>query len=258
MLMKPYHFPSLDEILETLPEPVAIETQVRVYKAHEHALAFHGRARRESGELYVEHDRAVAYESGLISSSKILTTAGILHDNLAPDLLASDRQKRLHTETFGQDVVNLVIGLQELEPYTKLDIDRDPKQLERLRRAILNVSQQHNIGVIVLRMADRLENLRLAHLMPEEKRSNIAREAQEIYAPIANRLGIWTLKWQLEDGALRILEPEIYNELRQQIDSQRRERDAEINRLMHLLREKLEEAEIKARVIGRPKHIASV
>lgn len=255
--MKPHKFPNLDKIAQTLPAP-SKTVRERLWTAHDHALHIHGERRRDSGELYVEHDRAVAYESGVVSSSSILTTAGILHDNLAPLLLESDRQKRLYTAQFGPSVVSLVLGLQELEPYTGLEVDRNQKQLEKLRRAILNVSQQHNIGVIVLRMADRLENLRLAHLMPEEKKISIAREAQEIYAPIANRLGIWTLKWQLEDGALRVLEPEVYQSLQAKIDTQREARDSEINRLMQQLRSKLEEANIRATVLGRPKHIASV
>ena len=255
--MKPHKFPTLDKVAQTLPSASKMVRE-RLWAAHDHAAQVHGMRRRDSGELYVEHDRAVAYESGLVSSSSILTTAGVLHDNLAQALLESDRQKRLYTEKFGTNVVSLVLGLQELEPYTGLEVDRDQKQLEQLRRAILNVSQQHNIGVIVLRMADRLENLRLAHLMPGDKKINIAREAREIYAPIANRLGIWTLKWQLEDGALRILEPEVYQTLQAQIDTQRDERDSEINLLMQTLRIKLEEAHIQATVLGRPKHIASV
>jgi RelA/SpoT family (p)ppGpp synthetase len=254
---KPYKFPTLDKIWQTLPKP-SQASRDRLVLAHNHAVEVHGGKRRDSGELYVEHDRAVAYQSGLISSSSILTTAGMLHDNLAEELLSHDRHKRLRTEQFGADVINLVLGLQELLPYTKLEIDRDPKQLENLRRAILSVSQEHNIGVIVLRMADRLENLRLADRMPPEKMLSIAREAQEIYAPIANRLGIWTLKWQLEDGALRILQPEVYRELQAQIDAQSHERDAEINKLMQTLRVQVAQAGIRAQVLGRPKHIASV
>lgn len=250
--------PTLDQVLATIPHPAPREIQERIYKAHEFAAEHHGNRKRNSGELYIEHDRAVAHAMGLIRMDIASTTAGLLHDTLKLEDLESPRRIQQMEGLFGKSVAGLVTGIQKLDPYTtEAKVSRDQRKLEKLRRAILNVVDD-DIRILLLRMADNLQDLHTADTLPRETQLAVAHEASEIYAPIANRLGIWTLKWQLEDGAFRFIEPEIYAELDARVSEHRAERDAKIKELMHRLRVELEKNNIKAQVTGRPKHIYSI
>ncbi len=187
------------------------------------------------------------------------TAAGMVHDVLQEEFYDSNRNLAKLCDTMGEDVSKLVVGLNSLVPYSKLLSKKDdPIQLEKLRRAILN-SINDDIRVLVIRIADNLADLKFSSLLKDSNLQKlIARESSEIYAPIANRLGMWGVKWQLEDLSFRYLSPNIYKELASQIDEKKAERDDRIQQRIADLKSKLEAQGIKASVKGRAKHIYSI
>ncbi|MCB8946358.1 MAG: bifunctional (p)ppGpp synthetase/guanosine-3',5'-bis(diphosphate) 3'-pyrophosphohydrolase [Ardenticatenaceae bacterium] len=234
-------------------------TAVRqVTNAYEFALNAHGNARRDSGELYIDHDLAVAYITAELSLDTTIVVASILHDVLLPHT----GKKAADIEiAFGKSVTELVVGMKELFAYTEGDRYKEQQLngegLENVRKAIVSVIKG-NIHVILIRMADCLHDLRRAKYLPETKRLEIAREVKNIYAPLANRLGIWQVKWEMEDLAFRHLQPDDYNEIAEQLDERREARSKLVKTAVAQLQANLKEAGIKAHVTGRAKHIYSI
>lgn len=249
--------PSLEQVLAILPQPTPKNLIKRVQDAHQFAEEMHGNNRRNSGELYIEHDRAVARAVGEIGIDINTTTAGMLHDSLVVPLLESDKATRELRERFGNDVIHILQGLNRILPYSMGHESESDTQLEKLRRAILHAIDD-DIRILLVRMGDSVEDLLVANSLPDAQRLAIAREASQIYAPIANRLGIWSMKWRLEDESFRHLRPEIYDELSHQLAEQRQELDEKFNSRVRQLQSKLEEHNIKATVKGRTKHIFSI
>lgn len=247
--------PSFTQVVQVLPSPAPRKTIEQLYAAHEFAKEIHGDSRRPSGELHIEHDRAVAYSVGGVSTESKSVTAGLLHDVLLVKTIDPILKEREMRRLFGSEVTNLVLGLEDLEPYTTLSGTEDAQGIEKLRRAILNID---DIRPLLIRMADRVQNLVVADAMSREKQIAIAREASEIYAPIANRLGIWTLKWKLEDFSFKYLKPELYNDIRRHLTENRLDQREKIEELVHEINVKLEKAGIKGQVTGRSKHIVSI
>ncbi len=167
-------------------------------------------------------------------------------------------------EKLGADVLRLVQGVGRMDrihrggmDLTLKEADREPvSQAESLRKMLLAMAEDVRVVLIVL--AEQVQLLRELVRRDHPARGRIAREAQEIFAPLANRLGIWQLKWELEDLALRILEPELYKRMARLLDERRLDREAYINRVIAILREELARAGITAEVTGRPKHIYSI
>jgi GTP pyrophosphokinase len=179
---------TLTSLLADLPAEVADDLSGRLQEAYQFALESHGQKRRKSGELYIEHDLAVAQiASGLgLDASTIL--ACMLHDVLLPHTL---RDIGDVADRFGPEVISLVTILDKLAPYTeKRGAERDDKTLEAIRRAILTIIEG-DIRVILIHLADRLQDLRTASTLSEKSQLRLAREARDIHAPLANRLGIW-------------------------------------------------------------------
>jgi len=249
-----------EELLELVNNRVNVTAVTQVAHAYEFALKAHGETRRASGELYIEHDLAVAYIMAELSLDIPLIVASILHDILLPHTgkKADDVQA-----AFGKNVADLVVSMKNLYAYTEGDrykqqqANANSEALENVRKAILAVIEG-DIHVVLIRMADCLHDLRQASELPEAKRLEIAREVQNIYAPLANRLGIWQLKWELEDLSFRYLEPEQYEEIAGQLDERRVERAQRVDSAVTKLQQNLEEAGIKAQVTGRAKHIYSI
>ncbi len=249
---------SITELLENLANG---QTAQQVQKAYEFASRIHDGRKRESGELYIEHDLAVTQTMSQLGVDTPTLIASMLHDSLLPHTGQTVETIRYH---FGAEPAALIEGLEHLYAYAseaqyqKLrDPVADRKTLEGVRRAVLAIIEG-DIRVILIRMADCLQDLRKASNLPPEQRYIIANEAMSVYAPLANRLGIWQLKWELEDLAFRYLEPEKYKEIASQLAARRAERMENIEGAVQKLQRVIRENGLQGSVTGRSKHIYSI
>ncbi|HLS88417.1 MAG TPA: bifunctional (p)ppGpp synthetase/guanosine-3',5'-bis(diphosphate) 3'-pyrophosphohydrolase [Sphingobacteriaceae bacterium] len=221
-----------------------------IEKAYQVALAAHHGQVRASGRPYIEHPVAVAAILAEMELDATSIAAALLHDVVEDTgVPLSDIE-----ENFGAETALLVDGVTKLGRI-KYE-SRVEAQAENLRKMFLAMAK--DIRVILIRLADRLHNMRTLEYLRPEKRERVARETLEIYAPIAHRLGISTIQWELEDLALKYLEPERYRELARQIPQQRRERERYTNEVIDELRKHLAELGIKADIQGRAKHLYSI
>lgn len=162
---------------------------------------------------------------------------------------------------FGESVAKLVDGVHQLrivdEHQEQVQQAADKKShLEGLRKLLLGMAQ--DVRVVLIKLAERVQSMRELKTMPEEARRRVARETMDIFAPLANRLGVWQLKWELEDLSFRFLEPEDYQRIAELLDERRTDREDYIVKVVDVLREELQKAHIEAKVVGRPKHIYSI
>lgn len=219
-------------------------------EAYNAAKEAHNSQHRASGEPYFVHPLEVANILADLEMDCESIAAGLLHDVVedTPHSLEEIRQK------FGDGVALLVEGVTKLEkiPYTS----REQQQVENLRKMFLAMAS--DIRVIIIKLADRLHNMRTLKSMPEEKQREKAKETLDVYAPLAHRLGISKIKWELEDLALRYLDPIAFYEIVESIKHKRGEREAYINDVMKVVGEKVEELGIKAHIEGRAKHFYSI
>jgi guanosine-3',5'-bis(diphosphate) 3'-pyrophosphohydrolase len=219
-------------------------------RAYDFAARVHKGQERVSGEPYLSHPLAVAEILLDLKMDVESIAAGLLHD-VVEDTHASLEQVR---QAFGNEIGDLVDGLTKI---SKLHFgSRVEHQAESLRKMVLAMSK--DIRVILIKLADRLHNMRTMEPLREEKRRLIARETLDIYSPIAHRLGIYWMKAELEDLALRHLEPEVYHDLAARVAKKRREREKDINEVIEILQQKLTEVDIHAEIVGRPKHFYSI
>ena len=222
-----------------------------VEKAYLFAQEAHKNQYRKSGEPYFTHPCFVASILVELSLDPPTIAAGLLHDTVEVSegiTLDTIRQE------FGEEVAMLVDGVTKLN---KLDFaDKEEAQAESLRKMILAMGK--DIRVVLIKLADRLHNMRTMKYMPVHKQQSISRETMEVYAPLAHRLGIYTIKWELEDLAFRYMEPEIYYDLVEQVKVKRREREAMIHEAMAEIKEHLDEQHIKCEIQGRPKNFYSI
>lgn len=247
---------SLAELLELLPNGEAAQQVRQAYDFAERA--HHGR-RRASGEAYIDHDIAVAQILVELESDVPTVVAGLLHDCLLPHTQIDPQTVK---NQFGAEVAGLINGLQNLYAYAeeaqyKKHRETEAATLEEIRRAILTITEV-DIRVILIRMADCLQDLRKASQLGVDERLKIATEAMKVFAPLANRLGIWQIKWEMEDLAFRYLEPETYKEIANKLASRRAQRADYIENCIAQLHAKIKELGIDAEVTGRPKHIYSI
>ncbi len=210
----------------------------------------HANQVRKTGEPYIQHPLEVA---GILADLQLDTAtvvAALLHD-VVEDTEASQEEME---SRFGHEVANLVDGVTKLE---KLDFtSREEAQSENLRKMLLAMAR--DLRVILIKLADRLHNMRTAWAWTEAKRKRKAQETLEIYAPLAHRLGMANLKWELEDLAFRYLEPEQYREVSQKVAGKRTEREELVQQLMAELKTKLSEVGVTADISGRAKHFYSI
>lgn len=251
---------TLAELLESLPGGPEGKAARQVSRAYDFASSAHSDRHRDSGERYIEHDLAVAKIMVQLGVDTNTIIASLLHDSLYPHTgKGAESIKAL----FDQEVASLVVGLKNLqafaekESYRKHERAEDGQTLEGIRRAILSIIEG-DIRVILIRIADCLQNLRKASQLPPNRQYSIANEAMNIYGPLANRLGVWQLKWELEDLAFRYLEPERYKEIARKLAETRIERTEKIEVAINRLRSKIRAMGLKAEVTGRSKHIYSI
>lgn len=221
-----------------------------IRKAYEFSEKAHAGQRRESGDPFVEHCLNVALILAELHLDSTTIAAGLVHD------VVEDTDIKLEQirEEFGDEIAALVDGVTKLGA-VQFKSEQE-QQIEYFRKMLLSMAK--DIRVILIKLADRLHNMRtLEHLDPE-KRKRIAMETREVYAPLAHRFGIARLKTELEDLSLKFIEPEVYSELARRVEMTREEREEYINLVVVPIRRALEEEKIKAEVYGRAKHIDSI
>ncbi len=221
-----------------------------VDQAFDLAVEAHAGQRRATGEPYVTHPIASAQILADLGVDPIAIEAALLHD------VPEDTEYSLTDveERFGAEVAQLVDGVTKLSKFSTHS--HEQQQAENIRKMFLAMAQ--DIRVVLIKLADRLHNMRTLYGLPSDKQQRIARQTMEIYAPLAERLGIWQMKWELEDLAFKVLEPERFRELAKLLDTRRKGRESYIERAIAELRPKLEAAGIEADIEGRPKHIYSI
>ncbi len=221
-----------------------------VGRAYDLAVAAHEGQKRASGEPFVTHPIASAQILAELGLDSTAIQAAILHD------VPEDTEYSLTDveEKFGPEVAQLVDGVTKLSRFSTHS--HEQQQAENIRKMLLAMAQ--DIRVVLIKLADRLHNMRTLHALPVEKQQRIARQTMEIYAPLAERLGIWQMKWELEDLAFKALEPERFRELAKLLDTRRKGRETYIERAIAELRPSLAAAGIDADIEGRPKHIYSI
>ena len=226
------------------------EDRELVEKAYLRAAAAHTGQRRLSGEEYVNHPLQVAGILAELHLDAATIIAAILHDTVEDTELTA---KELTVE-FGPEVAKLVEGVTKLG---RISIRSEQQhQAENIRKMLLAMAE--DIRVVLIKLADRLHNMRTLEFLPEPKRVKISRETLDIYAPLAHRLGIWQIKWELEDLAFRYLQPDDYKDVVKRINRQRKDRETLVSDLREILAVELEKIEIDADISGRPKHAYSI
>ena len=222
-----------------------------VEKAYRIASEAHKDQHRKSGEPYIIHPLYVAIILAELEMDKETIVAGLLHD-VVEDTVMTDEEI---TREFGPEVALLVDGVTKLGQLS-YDADKIEVQAENLRKMFLAMAK--DIRVIIIKLADRLHNMRTLKYMKPEKQKEKARETMDIYAPIAQRLGISRIKVELDDLALKYLEPEAYYDLVEKVAQRKSVREEYINSLIAEVKTVLDRAGIKARIMGRAKHFFSI
>ncbi|OGI27109.1 MAG: hypothetical protein A2359_02495 [Candidatus Moranbacteria bacterium RIFOXYB1_FULL_43_19] len=238
---------TLAELYAHYKNPLNARQKQLIAEAFEFAKAAHAGQKRKTGEDYFEHSVETAAILAEIGMRSRTTAAALLHD--VPEdtkfTLEDIRQK------FGNETAELVDGITKLGKF-KLRGDKKEVQLENLRKIFLAMAE--DIRVVLIKLADRLHNMRTLHALPPEKQERIARETMEIYAPIANRLGIGEIKGELEDLAFKYLDPENYKLAKGLLDKEYKERKNDLEVAIEELREELKKNNIKViEIHGRAK-----
>ncbi len=253
-----------------------------VQHAFQFALSAHKGQVRVSGEPQINHCLSVAIILAELRAQTAVIVAGLLHDTIEDTSTTLDDIKN----EFGEEVAKLVDGVTKLANLPQIsgydfskdelqkEIDTTPDKSisistkpgaknrkadlrqENLRKTLMAMSE--DIRVILIKLADRLHNMRTLGYLPEPKRKKIAQETLDIWAPLANRLGIWRIKWELEDLAFRYVNPEKFKEIAENLSDRRAQREDQINKIIDRLKGLMKQAGISADISGRPKHIYSI
>lgn len=261
----------LENLLEKLPENYSAIDIEQIKKAYEFAEKAHRGQTLASGLPYITHCASVAAILAEMTVPPELVVASLLHDVVedTPATLDDIRKE------FNPEIANLVDGVTKLTklpnllrgdhhsedetakahaaPHKKI---REDEIAEVLRKTFLAMSD--DIRVVLIKLADRLHNMRTLSYSSEENQKRIAQETLDIFAPLANRLGIWQIKWELEDLAFRYVAPKEYKEIAEKLANRRTDREHQIQEIVSRLQEELQAEGIEARISGRPKHIYSI
>ena len=254
-ISKPASFTPPEELKQQL-----LDTMEKIYnkddiecvkKAYDVAYKAHDGQKRKSGEPYIIHPICVAIILAELELDKETIMAGLLHDVVEDTEVTHDDI----VEQFGEEVASLVDGVTKLGQlsYSK---DKIEVQAENLRKMFLAMAK--DIRVILIKLADRLHNMRTMQFMRPEKQKEKSRETMDIYAPIAHRLGISKIKVELDDLSLKYLKPDVYEELEHSLNSRKEEREAFIKEIVEEVGGHIKRAGIKAEIDGRVKHLFSI
>jgi len=265
----------LSTLVEVLPQRYTPADQELIERAYRFAAKAHKGQKRVSGEPYINHCLAVAVILAELHVPPVVVAAGLLHDTVED---TSITLADLRSE-FGEEIAKLVDGVTKLsqlprvsrmtgtnkkgrkkaQPEEGSEEDRSrgaDMASETLRKTFLAMGE--DVRVVLIKLADRLHNMRTLGFLDEEKRKRIAKQTLDIFAPLANRLGIWQLKWELEDLAFRHSEPETYKQIAANLADRLSKREAQLEDIEKQLQTLLAQENIKAEISGRPKHIYSI
>ncbi|HHW70582.1 MAG TPA: bifunctional (p)ppGpp synthetase/guanosine-3',5'-bis(diphosphate) 3'-pyrophosphohydrolase [Clostridiales bacterium] len=240
----------LEKLIERAKQIYSEESIDKIVKAYYLAEKAHRKQKRSSGEPFIIHPVQVAHILMDLGLDADTVAAGLLHDVIEDTEVELDHIR----EEFGDEIAMLVDGVTKLgriEYKTK-----EERQAESLRKMFLAMAK--DIRVIIIKLADRLHNLRTLEYVDEVKQREKAYETLEIYAPLAHRLGIYRIKWELEDTSLRYIDPKGYYDLVEKVSVKRQEREAYIEQVIDILSKKLQDMGIEADIEGRPKHFYSI
>ena len=244
------HINTIEELVKKIEIYQTEESVALVKRAYDFANNAHKGQFRMSGEDYIHHPVGVAQILAGLQIDALTISAALLHDVVEDTSYTLDEMQ----ENFGEEIAMLIDGVTKLNRMEYKS--KEEQQLENYRKMFLAMAK--DIRVILIKLADRLHNMRTLKSMPVAKQQRIARETLEIFAPLANRLGISSIKWELEDLCLRYLEPEMYYDLVEKVKQKRQERQAFIDDAIQVLKEKLDSVLIKAEIQGRAKHFYSI
>ncbi len=219
-------------------------------KAYDFSAKAHEGQKRRSGEPYVQHPVAVAGVLTLLKTDVAAVVAGLLHDTLEDTVATPAELER----EFGKEVVHLVDGVTKIGKITFRSYEE--KQAENFRKMVLSMAD--DIRVVIIKLADRLHNMRTLEHLSEAKRQEIAQETLEIYAPLANRIGIGWVKNELEDLCLKHLKPDVYEMLRVRVAKRDEDREQYIKEVRDLVEKALADVGLAGTVYGRPKHLYGI
>lgn len=222
-----------------------------INKAYEFAKHYHEGQVRKSGEPYIIHPLEVAYIVSTLELDDNAICAALLHDVVED----TEVTREMIIAEFGEEIANLVDGVTKLGKIAHY-LDKEEEQVENYRKFFMAMAK--DIRVLMIKLADRLHNMRTLKHLSDDRKYAIAKETMQLYAPLANRLGIYSIKWELEDLSFLYMEPEAYAELVEGINKRREEREKFINDIIVEIRKKLKEMKIEAEVYGRPKHFYSI
>ena len=241
---------SIDDILDKMKKNNKKSDLKLIKRAYDFAKEKHGDQLRKSGEPYIIHPVQVAYILANLELDDATICAALLHD------VAEDTEVTINdlAKEFSPEIAEMVDGVTKLGnlKYTSAE----EQQVENYRKMFLAMGK--DIRVILIKLADRLHNMRTLKYLRRDRQLAISKETQDLYAPLANRLGMYSLKWELEDLAFKYLNPDEYREIVEGIDKKREERLQFINQIVEQINEELKKQKIKAEITGRAKHLYSI
>ena len=278
----------IESLLDSLPANYTSVDRELIMRAYHVAEHYHRNQQRASGEPYINHCVAVA---GILAEMRVppeVVAAGLLHDTVEDtELTLADINRE-----FGEEIARLVDGVTKLTQLPRVsrgdqrpeddireeeerliaerrglpDAETEAQQITRSRRYDLVsetlrktfIAMGEDVRVVLIKLADRLHNMRTLSHMPESKRVRIAQQTLDIFAPLANRLGIWQIKWELEDLAFRYVNPDRYKEIAANLAERRIDRESQMREIINKLHDFMTTAGIQAEITGRPKHIYSI
>ena len=248
--MSEYKEVGIEDIISTVKKQKGRRDIKIIQKAYEYAKAKHGDQLRKSGEPYIIHPVQVAYTLATLGMDDNTICAALLHDVLEDtDATYQDLEKE-----FNSEVAYMVDGVTKLSKLKYASVEE--QQVENYRKMFLAMGK--DIRVILIKLADRLHNMRTLKYLSRDRQIAISKETMELYAPLANRLGVYSLKWELEDLSFKYLYPEDFREIVEGIDKKREERLKFIELIMDQIKAELKKQKIDAEVTGRAKHLYSI
>ena len=248
--MSEYKEVGIEDIISTVKKQKGRRDVKIIQKAYEYAKAKHGDQLRKSGEPYIIHPVQVAYTLATLGMDDNTICAALLHDVLEDtDTTYADLEKE-----FNSEVAYMVDGVTKLSKLQYASVEE--QQVENYRKMFLAMGK--DIRVILIKLADRLHNMRTLKYLSRDRQIANAKETMELYAPLANRLGVYSLKWELEDLSFKYLYPEEFREIVEGIDKKREERLKFIDLIMDQIKAELKKQKIDAEVTGRAKHLYSI